>query len=71
MPGPRRDLGRVLDAAHAEHEVERAGSAGIEVGLAFVHLSGASGWLDQPEYLPHLATLGGALPRAVGTRNGT
>ena len=57
-------------AAHAETEIERAGSAGIEVGLAFVHASGAIGWFDQPGYLPHRATLGGALPRVVGARYG-
>ena len=50
----------------AEHEIERAGVAGIEVGLTFVHESGAIGWFDDAGYLPHRVTLGGALPRIVG-----
>ena len=58
---------RWLDlSARAEREIERAGVAGIEVGLAFVHESGALGWFDDSGSQPHRATLGGALPRIVG-----
>lgn len=54
-------------AARSETELERAGSAGVDVGLAFVSARGEIGWFDQPGYLPHRATLGGALPRIVDT----
>lgn len=52
-------------SANAERQIERAGIAGIDVGLALVEGSGALGWFDDPGYLPHRATLGGALPRIV------
>ncbi|HLG55955.1 MAG TPA: hypothetical protein VI485_11535 [Vicinamibacterales bacterium] len=61
---------RWLDlAARAEVEIERAGTARVEVGLAFVHESGAIGWFDDSAYVPHRATLRGALPRIVGERS--
>ena len=57
---------RWLDLSElAERELERAGVAGVELGLAFVHEGGGLGWYDDPGYLPHRATLGGALPRIV------
>lgn len=76
-PAELREMGASLDprtlksqwlqlAARAELEMARAGSAGIDVGVAFVHASGALGWFDDPGCLPHRATLGGALPRIVG-----
>ncbi len=76
-PAELREMGSTLEpqglktrwlelSASAEREIERAGVAGIDVGLAFVHESGALRWFDDPGYVPHRATLGGALPRIVG-----
>jgi hypothetical protein len=56
-----------LDLADvAETEIERAGAAGVEVGLAFWHADGTIGWFDDTGVVPHRATLGGAAPRIVG-----
>jgi hypothetical protein len=49
----------------AEPEIERAGTLGLEVGLAFVHPEGTIGWFDDAGAVPHRATLGGATPRIV------
>jgi hypothetical protein len=49
----------------AEREIDRAASAAVEVGLAFVNAAGEIGWFDQSGYTAHRATLGGALPRVV------
>lgn len=77
-PAELREMGATLEAqalkaqwlelsAHAEQEIDRAGAAGIEVGLAFVDRSGAPGWFDDPGYAAHRATLGGALPRVASS----
>lgn len=52
-------------ADRAEPEIERAGAAGIEVGLAFVHPNGRIGWFDDQGAVTHRATLGGATPRII------
>jgi hypothetical protein len=58
---------RWIDLANtAEKEIDRAGTAGVEVGLAFVHAAGTVGWFDEPGVTPHHATLGGAAPRIAG-----
>lgn len=75
-PAELREMGATLEpqalkarwleiSADAEQQIERAGVAGIDIGLAFVKGNGALGWFDDPGYLPHRATLGGALPRIV------
>lgn len=75
-PAELREMGATLEpqplkarwlemSAHAERELERAGVANIDLGVAFVDGSGALGWFDDPGYQPHRATLGGALPRIV------
>jgi hypothetical protein len=50
----------------ALREIERAISAGIEPGLAFVSPQGVVGWFDTPACRAHRASLGGAAPRLVG-----
>ena len=55
------DLARI-----AEREIDRAGTAGVDVGLAFVHPNGTVGWFDEADAVPHRATLGGAAPRIIG-----
>lgn len=75
-PAELREMGAKLEpqglkarwlemSALAEREIDRAGMAGVEIGLAFVNGGGALGWFDDPGYLRHRATLGGALPRVV------
>lgn len=53
-------------AEAAGREMDRAAAAKIEPGAAFVSERGETGWFDQPGCKPHLATLGGSLPRLVG-----
>ena len=53
----------IADAAEAE--LTRAGTTGVEVGLAFLQPNGSIGWFDDPDVVPHRATLGGAAPRLV------
>jgi len=48
-----------------ERELERAGTAGLEVGLAFLTRGGEPAWFDSPEVTPHCATLGGTSPRII------
>lgn len=56
-------------ARHGEAEIERATTAQIEPGMAYVGPAGEIGWFDTPTCRPHRATLGGALPRVVGARD--
>ncbi len=53
-------------ADQASIEIERAASAGIEPGLAFVNEQGEVGWFEDVAYSAHKATLGGSLPRIQG-----
>jgi hypothetical protein len=50
----------------AGREIDRAATAKIEPGAAFVAKGGEIAWFDYPGCKPHLATLGGSLPRLVG-----
>lgn len=72
-----REMGTSLDAptlkvrwielaSTAEGEITRAGTMGVDVGLAFLHPNGSVGWFDEPDVVPHRATLGGATPRIIG-----
>ncbi len=54
----------------AQSEINRAASAGIEPGLAFVSGKNAIGWFDTPGCEPHRASLAGSLPRLVGVNYG-
>ena len=73
-----REMGASLDApalkirwidlaSTAEGELTRAGTLGVEVGLAFVHENGSVGWFDEPGVVARCATLGGATPRIAPT----
>jgi len=52
-------------ARQCDREIERAATADIDAGLAYVGPGGEIGWFDTSAYRPHRATLGGALPRIV------
>lgn len=53
-------------AGMAHAEIERAATAGIEPGLAFVGAGVETGWFDAAGFKPHRAVLGGSLPRIPG-----
>ncbi len=57
-------------ADRAKSEIDRAASAGIEPGLAFLSKEGKVGWFDSPGYSAHRASLRGSLPRIPGAYYG-
>ena len=62
---------RWLDLAEvAGKEIERAATARIEPGVAFVSEQGEIGWFDLPGCKLHKASLGGSFPRLVGIHYG-